>query len=537
MRRKIVSLFLIFILLLQPVAAIPFPLAKKLGLSYYKKINFEIKALSEGVDPETLGVVVNETLGLPEFIIQYQPGFKDEVVKLVEENGGKVIKSYDDLCMLKIAIEPEKVFKECWFGLKVEGLVTSPYILSIEANAYIKNVPPIIQFSDPTQLNEPESTMYDVKREMGILQLYPNVTGKNVTIAVLDTGANINLTYNGVRVFYDRFNQNISRVIAVKNFITGQEDYINITYDANGTIVSIHNVNASIVADGNDVQHGTWCAFALAGWTGDLNTSGIAPDAKLVIGKVLDDSGAGTIADVIEGIKWAADLDLDKDGNPDVDIISMSLGSTYYIKSAAAAVKYAVDKGIIVFVAAGNSGFSTEPWINSPADTPYPGVVAVAALTNHGADSERAFFSSYGPDPDKETRDECPDIGAPGLKIVGLVKDTNYASTNDDFYPAMNLTLSGTSMATPIAAGCAALILEARPEFKKRPVELEELIFDTATRLPNVGVTECKYGLINPAAAIEGKYNHVSQEHVRTKSARYADLRHSAMSFYESLWR
>ncbi len=534
--RRAIALFLIFMILLQPVAAIPFPLAKKLGLSYYKKINFEIKGLSEGVSPKSLGVVVNESLGLPEFIVQYQPGFKDEVVKLITDAGGTVIKSYDELSMLKIAIKPEKVFRERWFGLKVEGIVTSPYILSIEANAYIKNVPPIIQFSDPTQLKEKESTLYDVKREMGILQLYPNVTGRNVTVAVLDTGANINLLYNGVRVFYDRTDQNISRVIAVKNFITGQEDYRNITY-SNGTIVSVHNVNASIVADGNDVQHGTWVAFAIAGWTGDFNTSGIAPDAQLVIGKVLDDSGAGTIADVIEGIKWAADLDLDKNGKPDVDIISMSLGSTYYIKSAASAVKYAVDKGIIVFIAAGNSGFSTEPWINSPADTPYPGVVSVAALTNDGAESERAFFSSYGPDPDKETRDEVPDIGAPGLKIVGLVKSENYASTSDGFYPAVNLTLSGTSMATPIASGSAALILSARPDYMSRPVDLEKLIEDTATRLPNVGVTECKYGLINPAAAIEGKYNYQTQEQVRTKQARYMDLQHNFMSFYEGLWR
>ncbi len=533
--RKILAVCIILTLLFQPVSAIPFEVAKKLGLSYYRKINFEIKALSDGINPNNVGVVVNGTYNLPEFIIQYQPGFKEEVTKLVIDNGGKVLKSYDDLSMLKIAIKPEKVFRERFFGLKVEGIVTSPYILSIEANAYIKNVPPLLQLSDPDQLNAEESTMYDVKREMGILQLYPNVTGKNITVAVLDTGANINLVYNGVRVFYDRSNQDISRVIAVKNIITGKEDYRTITVVNNTTVV--HNVDASIVADGNDVQHGTWVSFAIAGWTGELLTSGIAPDANLVIVKVLDDSGSGTIADVIEGIKWAADLDLDKDGKPDVDIISMSLGSTYYIKSAASAVKYAVDKGIIVFIAAGNSGFSTEPWINSPADTPYPGVIAVAALTNKGAESERAFFSSYGPDPDGETRDEVPDIGAPGLKIVGLVKSENYASTDDGFYPAMELILSGTSMATPIASGSAALILSARPDYMSRPVDLEKLIEDTATRLPNVGVTECKFGLINPAAAIEGKYNYQTQEQVRTKQARYMDLQHNFMSFYEGLWR
>ncbi len=533
--KKVLAVLLIFILILQPVAAIPFPIAKKLGLSYYRKINFEIKALSDGVGPSSVGVVVNKTYNLPEFIIQYQPGFRDEVIRLVTDSGGKVLKSYDDLSMLKIAIKPEKVFRERWFGFKVEGLVTSPYILSIEANAYIKNVPPLLQLSDPDQLNAEESTMYDVKKDMGILQLYPNVTGKNITVAVLDTGANINLIYNGVRVFYDRNDQSISRVVAVKNVITGEEDYRTITVTNNTT--TVHNVDAGIVADGNDVQHGTWVSFAIAGWTGDFNTSGIAPDANLVIVKVLDDSGSGTIADVIEGIKWAADLDLDRNGKPDVDIISMSLGSTYYIKSAASAVKYAVDRGVIVFIAAGNSGFSTEPWVNSPADTPYPGVIAVAALTNQGAESERAFFSSYGPDPDKETRDEIPDIGAPGLKIVGLVKSENYASTSDGFYPAVNLTLSGTSMATPIASGSAALILSARSDYKSRPVELEKLIEDTATRLPNVGVTECKYGLINPAAAIEGKYNYQTQEQVRTKQARYMDLQHSFMSFYEGLWR
>ena len=201
--------------------------------------------------------------------------------------------------------------------------------------------------------------------------------------------------------------------------------------------------------------HGTHVAsIAVGDGTGGTNAArfgGVAPAAGLWAGRVLDETGNGEDSGIIDAIEWCA-------ASPDVDIISMSLGSllpsdgTDVLSLAANA---AVADGKIVVVAAGNSGDAADT-IASPGAA--PDVITVGAVsdwshsaTNHDEGPYLAYFSSRGGE--TFAGDQKPDVVAPGVTIraAGAGTTSGYA------------TNSGTSMATPFAAGSLALAVEAEP--------------------------------------------------------------------------
>lgn len=172
--------------------------------------------------------------------------------------------------------------------------------------------------------------------------------------------------------------------------------------------------------------HGTHCAGVVAASeTNGEGVIGVAPLAKLYVGKVLGDDGSGSGSGVARGLDWAREQG--------VAIISMSLGSPQNDPQIAAAVARATSAGIFVICAAGNSG----PW--NPQDIDYPGrldsVLAVASVGKNGVLSQ---FSSRGPH---------VAIAAPGEQILSTIPTSRYGR------------LSGTSMATPFVAGVTALLV------------------------------------------------------------------------------
>lgn len=154
--------------------------------------------------------------------------------------------------------------------------------------------------------------------------------------------------------------------------------------------------------------------------------SGVAPEAALYNIKVLgqNDEEAGTTATLVRGINKAIEWQ--------VDIINMSLGGYGGTPAEEDAVNRAVKAGIAVFVAAGNDGSLTACFPGA-----YEKSICVAATDTNNA---KAYFSNYGP---------WVDLAAPGVNIC---------STVPDGYGFM----SGTSQATPVAAGTAAVILSAK---------------------------------------------------------------------------
>jgi len=169
--------------------------------------------------------------------------------------------------------------------------------------------------------------------------------------------------------------------------------------------------------------HGTHTAGTIAARQNNLGVIGVAPDCRLLIGKVLGDDGSGSSANVAAGIDWAADSG--------ADVISMSLGSPEPDDALLAAIERAVAKGKFIIAAAGNDGRDNS--INYPAR--WSGTIAVAAVDASG---HLAPFSSRGPE---------VDIAAPGENILSTWLRGTYAK------------LSGTSMATPFVAGVTALLV------------------------------------------------------------------------------
>lgn len=291
------------------------------------------------------------------------------------------------------------------------------------------------------------------------------VTGRGVTVAVLDTGI-----YNHPDL--------AGRIAAFKDLV-GQKTK---PYDDNG--------------------HGTHVAGDIAsdGTQSGRRFKGPAPEAKLVGVKVLNKMGSGSLSTVIEGIEWCID-------NKDIygiRVLNLSLGSdatlSYKNDPVCLAVEKAWKAGLVVCVAAGNSG-PENGTINSPGI--HPDVITVGALND--IDPEQpvgsivADFSSRGP-----TRDGLikPDVLSPGVGIVSLRSpnsnlDKQRKDTRTEEWYA---TLSGTSMATPICAGIVAQMLQADPSLT--PGQVKERLMKTAKAYPGLDPNSQGAGLINARAAV-----------------------------------
>lgn len=247
--------------------------------------------------------------------------------------------------------------------------------------------------------------------------------------------------------------------------------------------------------------HGTHVAGIIASNGASANYkqlySGIAPGVNIVNLRVLDGNGAGTDSNVIAAIQRAIQLQ----SQYNIRIINLSLGrgvfEGYKLDPLCQAVESAWKAGIFVSVAAGNDGrdntMGTNGYgtINSPGIDPYA-VTVGATLTNPTALrvlDNIASYSSKGP----TLIDHIvkPDLVAPGNQIVSLRTPGSTlanAFPNDDIQPAgvspdpidgaAYFRLSGTSMATPVVSGAAALLLQKNPGLT--PDQLKARLMKTA---------------------------------------------------------
>ena len=325
------------------------------------------------------------------------------------------------------------------------------------------------------------------------------LTGAGVTVAVVDSGIVCN--------HWDLVGPGgSSRVLAAKDFVTGYTDWrILNDYCGHGSHV------AGIIAGNGAASTGGLCTHTYYG---------IARQANLVSARVLDQNGAGSVSTVVAGIQWV----VANKSQYNIRVLNLSLGhpigESYTTDPLCQAVEAAYRAGIVVVCAAGNAGRanatqtwgpSNEGWgtaygsIQSPANDPYVITVGATKAVNGNRWNDRiATYSSRGP-----SRLDLvlkPDIIAPGNRVISL--DVDWATLNavygaTDMIPYSAYTtavasgpagalgasnrdgvgmsnayfrLSGTSMAAPVVAGAAALLLQANPRLSPDTVKARLMV-------------------------------------------------------------
>lgn len=257
----------------------------------------------------------------------------------------------------------------------------------------VANFAHVIPFKVITQMTEAN----EVPPGVELIQapaIWKETKGKGVTIAILDTGCDS--THPDLQ----------ERIIGGQNFTDDDGSNSDIFLDYNG--------------------HGTHVAGTIAAQKDDKGVVGVAPEASLLIVKVLNKRGSGQYEWIINGIYYAIEQK--------VDIISMSLGGPADLPELHEAIKKAVSNNILVVCAAGNEGDG----IDSTDEYAFPGryneVISVGSINLERSPSD--FSNSH----------DDIDLVAPGEKILSTYLNGKFA------------TLSGTSMAAPHVTGALALI-------------------------------------------------------------------------------
>lgn len=293
--------------------------------------------------------------------------------------------------------------------------------------------------------NVPDDPEYSKQwnfRAINIEQAWNETQGEGVTVAVIDTG--------------------VSQVPDLKltEFVSGY-DFVNNQEDAS-----------------DDNGHGTHVAGTIAQSTNNgYGVAGIAYKAKIMPLKVLSGSGGGTIADIAEAIKFAADNN--------AEIINMSLGGAGASNMMEEAIKYAHAKGVTIVAAAGNEGRNAASY---PAR--YPDVISVAATNPAG---DKASYSNFG---------AGVDLAAPGgiggrdLNDPGNIRqNTIDPSTGESVF----VNFAGTSMAAPHVAGVAALI---RSTGVDTPEEIQTILQQSSRKVKEDHLNHFGAGHLDANAAV-----------------------------------
>ena len=294
------------------------------------------------------------------------------------------------------------------------------------------------------------------------------LTGDGVKVAILDTGIDPDHPDFG------------DRILAAANCIARPSE----ARDATARHLSTR--------DGNG--HGTHIAGVVAGSgaASEGRYRGLAPEASLLVAKVLHDDGSGEASDVIAGLEWAF--------SQGAQVVCLSLGGSGSGDGTdvlSVACDEFAERGLVICVAAGNSGpghYTIAP----------PGC-AREVITVGAADTTLAHlgrlsvppFSSRGPTSDRRIK---PDLLFPGVGITSCRAEDGYLGQPAEISPEYYVRASGTSMAAPFAAGAACLLLQANPE--TTPRETKRMLCDSARSL-NLDPNIQGHGLGNVAAALE----------------------------------
>ncbi|VEP13394.1 Thermitase [Hyella patelloides LEGE 07179] len=300
----------------------------------------------------------------------------------------------------------------------------------------VEYIEPNYQYQALDAPNDPDYSKQWNFRSINVESAWKETAGDGITVAVIDTG--------------------VSRVPDLKltKFVKG--------YDF---------VNDKVNAD-DDNGHGTHVAGTVAQSTNNgYGVAGIAYKANIMPLKVLSKGGGGTVADIAEAIKFAADNG--------ADVINMSLGGGGASQIMQEAIDYADRKKVVIIAAAGNANQNSASY---PAR--YPKVISVSATDSTGA---KANYSNYG---------AGVDISAPGGGETGkILQNTINPSTGESVF----VGFQGTSMAAPHVAGVAALV---KASGVAEPSEVLDVLKQSARKVPEDTKNYFGAGHLDAGAAV-----------------------------------
>jgi serine protease AprX len=271
--------------------------------------------------------------------------------------------------------------------------------------------------------------------------------GDNVTVAFLDSG--IDATFIDLR-----------KGPGLRNWDNRYLAY----YDAINK--KLYNPLTMLFGPQDPNGHGTH----VAGIVGNSSKAdglyrGIAPAANLVAVRVLDKTGMGTYADVLQGLNWV----VKNKAKYNIRVLNISMYATpvapYWADPYNLAVMAAWKAGIVVVASAGNGGPNPLS-IGVPGNTPY--IITVGAFTDNFTpanfgDDYIPPFSAAGPTLDAFVK---PDVIAPGAHVASLMKNNSYLAKEypDNRIGGHYFKMSGTSMSAAMVSGVVALMLSEHPE-------------------------------------------------------------------------
>jgi len=301
---------------------------------------------------------------------------------------------------------------------------------------------------------------YVAPLDIGARELWEQgVTGKGVTVAVVDSGFELTKFLDRDIEDHDQGKRYAKRLLAWVDFV---DPGIENLYDPHG--------------------HGTHVAGLIAsnwGKTKDLIFMGVTPQAHLVSVRVLGEDGSGPYSRIIQGLQWVAD----NAGEYNIRVVNLSMvaepHSLYVDDVLNQAVEALWARGLVVVAAAGNGGPDGST-ITVPGNDPF--IITVGAIHSHDTtmqfdDDIVAPFSSIGPTFEDFVK---PDIVAPGVRTISLLSSKQATMNEDsDFAISGRLSkMSGTSSSTALTSGAAALLLQARPDLS--PEDVKFLLMSTA---------------------------------------------------------
>lgn len=250
-----------------------------------------------------------------------------------------------------------------------------------------------------------------------------------------------------------------------------------------GRLTCINKVTWQATTYEDAVGHGTHVAGIIgAAANNSYGGVGVAPEVSILAIKALGDTGSGSSADIMAGVRYAIDQK--------VNVINMSLGGNYPIRDLLyeSVIKEAADAGIAVVVAAGNDTLDISKVSNRVYPACIDGTIVVSSLTK---ENELSWFSNYG----------RINVSAPGGELAGVDENEIYSTslaTKGGFQ-----YMQGTSMASPVVAGVAALVVASDSTLTKDRAganAIKNKLQSTAKSLGNK--SKFGAGIVNAAAAV-----------------------------------